>query len=68
MEVLTQVLDTLVSEGVVVVLPRELGLNVTLRGKGLQGLDDVQVLGVNLLVLWLVEVLLGDGNTLCRYC
>lgn len=30
----------------------------------MQGLDDVQVSGVNLLVLWLVEVLLSDDNTL----
>lgn len=66
MEVLTQVLNTLVGKGVVIVLPRELSLNVTLRGQRLQGLDDIQVLGVDLLVLWLVEVLLGDSNTLCK--
>lgn len=64
MEVLTQVLNTLIGKGVVVVLPGELSLNVTLRGQGLQSLDDIQVSGVNLLVLWLVEVLLGDSNTL----
>lgn len=63
-EVLTQVLNTLIGKGVVVVLPGELSLNVTLRGQGLQSLDDIQVSGVNLLVLWLVEVLLGDSNTL----
>lgn len=64
-EVLTQVLNTLIGKGVVVVLPGELSLNVTLRGQGLQSLDDIQVSGVNFLVLWLVEVLLGDSNTLC---
>lgn len=56
--------NTLVGQGVVVVLPRELGLDVTLGGQRLQGLDHVQVSGVNLLVLWLVKVLLGDDNTL----
>lgn len=55
---------TLVSQGVVVVLPRELGLDVTLGGQRLQGLDHVQVSGVNFLVLWLVKVLLSDDNTL----
>lgn len=64
-QLLSEEVHTLVSQGVVVVLPRELSLDVTLGGQGLQGLDDVQVLGVNLLVLWLVEVLLGDNNTLC---
>lgn len=55
---------TLVSQGVVVVLPRELSLDETLGGQGLQGLDHIQVSGVNLLVLWLVKVLLSDDNTL----
>lgn len=61
---MSQELYTLVGQGVVVVLPGELSLNVTLGGQGLQSLDDVQVSGVNFFVLWLVEVLLGDDNTL----
>lgn len=64
-EVLSQVLNTLVGEGVVVVLPRELGLDEALGGQGLQRLDDKQVLDVNVLVLGLVKVLLGDADTLC---
>lgn len=68
MQVLSQVLNTLIGESVVVVLPRELSLDVTLRGQRLESLDNVQVLGVNLLVLGLVEVLLGNNNTLCNIC
>lgn len=64
-QVVSQELNTFLSQGVVVVLPGELGLDVALGGQGLQGLDDVQVLGVDLIVLWLVEVLLGDNHTLC---
>lgn len=64
-QLLSEEVYTLVGQGVVVVLPRELSLDETLGGQGLQSLDHVQVLGVNLLVLWLVEVLLGHNNTLC---
>lgn len=64
-QLLSKEVYTLVSQGVVVVLPRELSLDETLRGQGLQSLDHVQVLGVNLLMLWLVEVLLSNNNTLC---
>ena len=64
MEPLAQVVETLWGEGVVVVLPRELGLDVTTGGKRLAGLDDVQVLGVDVVVLWKVVVLLGDQDTL----
>jgi hypothetical protein len=64
-EVFTQVLNTFVSQGVVIILPGELSLDKTLRGQGLQSLDDIQVLGVNLLMLWLVEVLLGNTDTFC---
>ena len=63
-QLMSQELYTLVGQGVVVVLPGELSLNVTLGGQGLQSLDDVQVSGVNFFVLWLVEVRLGDDNTL----
>lgn len=64
-QLLSEVVYTLVSQSVVVVLPRKLGLDETLGGQGLQSLDNVQVLGVNLLMIWLVEVLLGHNNTLC---
>ena len=64
MEPLAQVVETLWGEGVVVVLPRELGLDVTTGGERLAGLDDVQVLGVDVVVLWKVVVLLGDEDTL----
>jgi hypothetical protein len=50
---------------VVVPLPGELGLEVTARGQRLASLDDIEVLGVNVAVLGLVEVLLCDENTLC---
>lgn len=60
----SQVLETFIGQRVVVPLPRELGLDVTLGGQGLHGLDDPQVLDINLLVLGLVEVLLGNSNTL----
>lgn len=63
---LSQVVQTLGSEGVVVPLPRELGLDVTLRGQGLHGLDDLQVADVgDVGVSGSVEVLLSDENTLC---
>lgn len=40
-EPLAEVVKTLSSEGVVVPLPRELGLEVTARGQGLASLDDL---------------------------
>lgn len=51
-------------EGVVVVLPGELGLDVAAGGQGLAGLDHVEVLGVNVAMLGKVEVLLGHEHTL----
>jgi hypothetical protein len=63
---LSQVVQTLGSEGVVVPLPRELGLDVTLGGQGLHGLDDLQVADVgDVSVSGSVEVLLSNENTLC---
>jgi hypothetical protein len=52
-------------EGVVVVLPGELGLDIATGVEGLQSLDHVEVLGVNVAVLGKVEVLLGHEHTLC---
>lgn len=63
-QVISQIFNTSLSQSVVVVLPRELSPDVTLRSQGLQSLDNVQVFGVNLIVLWLVEVLLSDNDTL----
>lgn len=45
---LAEVVETLGGEGVVVVLPRELGLDVAARGQGLAGLDDEQVANAGL--------------------
>ena len=64
-QVVSQIFNTSLSQSVVVVLPRELSPDVTLRSQGLQSLDNVQVFGVNFIVFWLVEVLLGDNDTLC---
>lgn len=63
-EPFTEVVETLGGEGVVVVLPRELGLDVSARVQGLEGLDDEQVLGVDIGVLRKVEVLLCDQHAL----
>ena len=47
-EPLPEVVETLGGEGVVVVLPRELGLDVAARGQALEGLDDEQVANTGL--------------------
>lgn len=59
-----EVVETLGGQGVVVVLPGELGLDVAARGQRLASLDDVQVLGVDFGVLGQVVVLSGDENAL----
>jgi hypothetical protein len=56
----TEIIDTFISEGVVVVLPRELGLDVTLGGQGLHGLDDFQIGDIDFRMLGKVEVLGSD--------
>lgn len=61
---LAKVVETLGGKGVVVVLPGELGLDVAAGGQGLQGLDDVEVLGVDVGVLGKVVVLLRDHHAL----
>lgn len=65
-EPLAEVVETLGGEGVVVVLPRELGLDISARGQGLASLDHVEVLRVNVVVLGKVEVLLGDEHALAE--
>jgi hypothetical protein len=59
-----EVVQTLRGEGVVVVLPGELGLDITAGGERLAGLDHVEVLGVDVVVLGQVVVLLGDKDAL----
>lgn len=63
MEPLAEVVEALWGEGVVVVLPRELGLYVSAGGERLAGLDDEEVLGSDISVRTDV-LLLGDEDTL----
>lgn len=63
-QVLAEVLNSLVGEVVVIVLPREAGGDVSARGHALQRLDDVKVGHVNVLVLGGVEVLLRHHDSL----
>lgn len=65
MEVLAQVLNTGIGQSVVVVLPRELGLDILLRVQGLKSLDDLQVGDIQLVVLRSIEVLLGNQDAVC---
>lgn len=59
----TEVVNTLVGKGVVVVLPRELGLDVALGSQRLHGLDDFKVGNINVGVLRGVEVLGSNQGT-----
>lgn len=63
-EVLSEVGETLVGEGVVVPLPRELGLDESLGGEGLHGLDNLEVSDGHVGVLGSVKVLGSDEDTL----
>lgn len=63
-EPLAEVVETSVGQSVVVVLPREAGLDIATGVERLAGLDDIKVLGVNVGVLGQVEVLLSDEDTL----
>ena len=63
-EVFSEVGESLVGEGVVVVLPRELGLNESLGGERLHRLDDLEVSDGDVGVLRSVEVLGGNEDTL----
>merc|ERR1719354_745243 len=63
-EVITEVLDTLVGQGVVVVPPGELLLQVSLRDKGLAGIHDMQVGYINLSMFWCVWILLANQHSL----
>lgn len=57
---LAEVVETLGSQGVVVVLPRELGLDETARVQGLKSLDD---LFARQLAKWRLFVGLLPGRT-----
>ena len=61
---LAEVVETLGGQGVVVVLPRELSLDIAARSERLASLDDKEVLGVDVGVLGEVEVLLRDEHAL----
>lgn len=61
-----EVVETLGGQSVVVVLPGELSLDIATGGQGLGGLDDEEVLGVDVGVLGKVVVLLGDEYTLAE--
>ena len=64
MEPLAEVVETLGGQGVVVPLPGELSLDIAARSQRLAGLDDKEVLGVDIGVLGKVEVLGSHENTL----
>lgn len=61
-----EVVETLGGQRVVIILPRELGLDIAAGGEGLASLDDEQVLGVDIGVLGQVEVLGGDEYALAE--
>ena len=63
---LAEVVDTLRGQGVVIVLPRELGLDIAAGIERLARLDDEEVLGINVVVFRKVEVLLGHEHTLAE--
>lgn len=64
---LAEELNALGGEGVVVVLPRELGLDEALGGEALQGLDHLEVGHIELFVLGRIVVLFGDQNALYEF-
>jgi len=60
-----KVFNALWSDSVVVVLPRELGLDETLGSQTLEGLDNFEIRNVQIIVFGNVVVLLGNQNSLC---
>lgn len=61
-EPLAKVLNTLISKGVVVPLPRELSLDEALGGEALHRLNDIEVLDLQVLVNTF-KVLLSHADT-----
>ena len=62
----TEIVNTLISEGIVVPLPRELGLDKTLGGQRLHDLDDFEVRDVEIGVLGKVVILRSDKGTIYK--
>jgi len=60
----TEVLDTLGCDGVVVVLPRELGLDETLGCQTLEGFDDFEIWNVEIFMFQEVVILLSNQYAL----
>jgi hypothetical protein len=60
----TEIINTLIGKSIVIELPGELGLDETLGGQGLHGLDHFQVGHINFRMLGKVEVLSGDQSTI----
>jgi len=63
-EPFAEVVETFRCESVVVILPRELGLDIATGGKRLAGLDNVEILGIDVVVLWEIVVFLRNEYTL----
>ena len=64
MQPFAQVGESFIGQGVVVPLPRELGLDVTFGSEGLHGLDHFEVAdGGDVGVGWAVEVFGSDQDT-----
>lgn len=61
----TEVFNTLGGQNIIIPLPRELGLDQTLGGKALHGLDNFEIGNIEFFVLRRIEILLCDKNTLC---
>jgi hypothetical protein len=59
-----EVVETFRCESIVVILPRELGLDIATGGKRLAGLDNVEILGIDVVVLWEIVVFLRNEYTL----
>jgi hypothetical protein len=60
----TEIINTLISESIVVPLPRELSLDETLGGQRLHNLDDFEVGDIEIGVLGKVIILRGDKGTI----
>ena len=66
MQIFAEVFDAFICEEVVVVLPRELGLDISSGVERLKGFDDLQVGNIDGLMLGLVEILLGNKHSFLK--
>jgi len=64
MQPFAEVFNTLRSESVVIILPRELGLDEPLGRQTLKGLDNFEVRNIEIFMFGEVVVLFGNQNTL----